>query len=71
VTAPALGGQSAGTEDINAGPAPVIQAAGAGNQPGGAAPAATAGTVQGTEGISAGPAPAGLTGNPASPEMNS
>ena len=71
VTAPALGGQSAGTEDINAGPAPVIQAAGTGGQPGGAAPAATGGTGQGTEGISAGPAPAGLTGDPASPETNS
>jgi hypothetical protein len=75
VTAPAPGGQPAGTQDINAGPAPVIPAAGPGGQPGGqpggAAPAAAGGTGQGAEGISAGPAPAGLTRDPASPETNS
>ena len=38
VTAPAPGSQPAGTQDINAGPAPVIPGACTGGQPGGAAP---------------------------------
>lgn len=70
-TAPTPGGQSAGLQDINAGPAPVIQAAGAGGQPGSAAPAAASGAGSGPEDLSAGPAPAGLTGVPASPETSS
>jgi len=71
VSPPAPGGQSGGAGDIDAGPAPVIPAAGLGGQPGGAVPAAAGGTGQETEGISAGPAPAGLTGNPVPPESNS
>lgn len=71
VTAPAPGSQPAGTQDINAGPAPVILTASSGGQPGSAAPAAPIGADSGTEGISAGPAPAGLTGDPALPETSS
>ena len=67
VTAPAPGG----SDDINAGPAPVIPGAGTDGQPGGGAPAAPSSADSGAEGISAGPAPAGLTGDPASPETSS